>query len=241
MIKIDTSSTVESIFYRGTEVLDNRKFMDSQSQTSIKNKTSIFRWIIFLPAAFLIVVIVNLLLGLILVAVGLQNQIFLNGITSFVGGFLLVFFAGIFAPSKRIKISKIIFGIVVLLAVFSFIFAIFGVEVFAERVMPDRLSIPVFQILGALYAVFLVPSFVIRGTTLEQFWREIIALSTIVIIFGGILSIVGLITGIFAQAWTTFFLGVIVLSLGVLTWLFPYFHSFFRIKKFKKSVPTDTP
>jgi uncharacterized protein YacL len=127
--------------------------------------------------------------------------------------------------------------IITLLAILSFILAILGVEVFAERTMPGRLSIPVLQILGALYAMFLVPLFTIRGTTLEQLWREIVALGTTVMVFGGILSIVGLIIGITVRIWTTFFIGFIVLGMGIVTELFPYIHLFLRFQKTKKMTP----
>lgn len=204
--------------------------MDNQNQTSVKNKTGIFRWLIFLPLAILIAVVVNLLLGLILIGVGFQNQTFLDGMGAFVGTFLFVFSAGVLAPTKRDKVTLILFGIIVFLAILSFILTILGVEVFAERTMPNSLSIPVLQILGALYAVFLVPCFTTRGTTLERLWREIIALGTTVIVFGAILLIVGLVVGIIAGSWTTLFVGVVVLGIGTITWLFPYIHLFLRFK-----------
>lgn len=211
--------------------------MDNQDQIRVKNKTSIFRWLIFLPLAFLVAVVVNLVLGLILLGVGFQNQTFLDGVSAFVFSFLFVFSAGVFAPSKRARVTMILFGIIILLAILSFILAILGVEVFAERVMPNRLSIPVLQILGALYAVFLVPSLTTRGTILERLWREIIALGTTVVIFGGILSIVGLIVRIIAGTWTTLSVGVVVLGVGIITWLFPYIHPLLRVRRFKKMEP----
>lgn len=204
--------------------------MDNQNQTSVKNKTSIFRWLIFLPVAILIAIVVNLLLGLLLIKIGFQNQTFLDGVSAFVFSFLFVFSAGVLAPTKRDKVILILFGIIVFLAILSFILAILGVEVFTERTMPDRLSIPVLQILGALYAMFLVPCFTTRGTTLERLWREIIALGTTVVVFGAILLIVGLIVGIIAGSWTTLSVGVVVLGIGTITWIFPYIHLFLRVK-----------
>jgi hypothetical protein len=208
-----------------------------ENQTEIKNKPSAFRWLIFLPAAVLIATAVNLLLGLLLIVIGFQNQTFLDGVSAFVFSFLFVFSAGILAPAKHTKVATIFSVIITLLAILSFILAILGVEVFAERTMPGRLSIPVLQILGALYAMFLVPLFTIRGTTLEQLWREIVALGTTVMVFGGILSIVGLIIGITVRIWTTFFIGFIVLGMGIVTELFPYIHLFLRFQKTKKITP----
>ena len=204
--------------------------MDNQNQPEIKNKPSVFRWLIFLPVAILIAIVVNLLLGLLLIKIGFQNQTFLDSVSAFVFSFLFVFSAGMLAPAKHTKVATILFVIITLLAILSFILAILGVEVFAERTMPGRLSIPVLQILGVLYAMFLVPCFTTRGTTLERLWREIIALGTTVVVFGAILLIVGLIVGIIAGSWTTLSVGVVVLGIGTITWLFPYIHLFLRVK-----------
>jgi hypothetical protein len=208
--------------------------MDNQNQTEIKNKPNIFRWLIFLPSAVLIAIVVNLLLGLLLIKIGFQNQTLLDGVSAFIFSFLFVFSVGMLAPTKQTKVATILFVIIILLAILSFILAILGVEVFAERTMPSRLSIPLLQILGALYAVFLVPPFTIRGTTLERLWKEIVALGITVMIFGGILSIVGLIIGITVRTWATFFIGIIVLGMGIVTELFPYIHLFLRFQKAKK-------
>lgn len=218
-------------FFGSCVALHGSIMWHNQNQTTVKNKTGIFRWLIFLPLAILIAVVVNLLLGLILVGVGFHNQTFLDGVSAFVVTFLFVFSAGVLAPTKRDKVTLILFGIIVFLAILSFILAILGVEVFTERTMPDRLSIPVLQILGALYAMFLVPCFTTRGITLERLWREIIALGTTVVIFGGILLIVGIIVGIIAGSWTTLSVGVVVLGIGTITWLFPYIHLFLRVKR----------
>lgn len=208
--------------------------MDNQNQTEIKNKPSAFRWLIFLPAAVLIATAVNLLVGLLLIKIGFQNQTFLDSVSAFVFSFLFVFSAGILTPAKHTKVATIFFVIIILLAILSFILAILGVAVFAERTMPSRLSVSALQILGALYAMFLVPPFTIRGTTLERLWKETVALGTIVMLFGGILSIVGLIIGITVRAWATFFIGIIVLGMGIVTELFPYIHLFLRVQKAKR-------
>jgi len=209
-----------------------------ENQIEIKNRPSVFRWLIFLPAAFLIATVVNLILGLLLIKIGFQNQTFLDSLSAFVFSFLFVFSAGLLAPAKNTKIATILFVIITLLAILSFILSILGVKVFVERAMPSQLSIPIFQILGALYALFLIPSFTIRGTTLERLWKEIITLGIIVMLFGGILAVVGLIIGITVRTWTTFFIGVIVLGVGIVTELFPYIHLLLRIQKAKKDGPT---
>lgn len=204
----------------------------------VKNKMSIFRWLVFLPLAVLVAIIINLLLGLILIRVGFQNQTFLDGVSAFVFSFLFVFSAGFFAPSKHSRVAIILFGIIVFLAILSFILATLGVEVFTERAMPSRLSIPILQILGALYAMFLVPPLTTRGTTLEQLWKEIIALGTTVIILGGIISIAGLIIGIITMGWVTLSVGAVVLGIGIITWFFPYIHLFLRVRRLEKIAPS---
>lgn len=208
--------------------------MNNQNKIRVKSKWDILRWTLFLPMALLIAIIGNLLLGLILIGVGFGNQVFLDGVSAFVGSFLFVFSAGFFAPFKRTKVIGILFGIIVFLAILSFILAILGADVFVERVMPSRLSVPVLQILGALYAMFLIPPLTARGTILEQLWKEIVALGVTVMIFGGILLIAGLIIGIIVQTWTTLFVGIIVLGMGLVTELLPYIHLFWGVQKGKK-------
>jgi len=211
--------------------------MDNQNQTEIKNKPSALRWLIFLPAAILIAVVVSLFLDLLFVKIGFQNQTFLDGVSTFVFSFLFVFSAGMLAPAKHTKVATILSMIIILLVILGFILAILGVEAFIERTIQDTFSISVIQILGVLYAMFLVPPFTIRGSTLERLWKEIIALGTIVMIFGGILSIVGLIIGITIRTWATFFIGVIILGIGIVTELFPYIHLFLKFKKAKRMTP----
>jgi len=194
----------------------------------------IIRWILFLPLALLVAIVGNLLFGLGFIGVGLQNQIFLNGVSGFIFSFLLVFSAGIFAPSRHAVVAICLGGVLTLLAILSFVLAILGVHGFVERVMPDRLSIPVLQILGALYAVFLVPCFIVPGATLERFWQEVIALGTVVVIFGLILSTTGVIIGIVTRIWTTFAVGGIVMGMGITTWFFPYVHLFLRARRIRK-------
>lgn len=191
------------------------------------------RWLLFFPLALLIATLGNLVVGLAFMGVGLRNQIFLNGVSAFVFGFLLVLSCGILAPSKQARIAMVVCGVLASLAMLSFVLAILRVEGFVERIMPDRLSIPVLQILGALYAMFLVPCFTTPGTTLERLWREIISLGVVVMYFGGILSIVGLIMGGVTQAWATLAVGAVVLGIGIATWFFPFVHVFLRVKKIK--------
>jgi len=225
--------------------------MDNQNQTESKNRLCVvFRWLLFLPAAFLIANVVNLFLGLLVT--------FWDSVSAFVFSFVFVFSAGWLVPAQNTKVAIVLFLIITLLVILSFI-PIPGVVGFSESLRPGQLAITVSHILGALYAMFLIPAFTIRGATVERLWKQTTVLGTILMLFGGILSIVGFIIIITCQTrqeltnlllqlegfiiiitcqpWVTFFTGIIVLGIGIITKLFPYVHLFLRAQKAKKNAP----
>jgi hypothetical protein len=161
---------------------------------------------------------------------------FWDSVSAFVFSFVFVFSAGWLVPAQNTKVAIVLFLIITLLVILSFI-PIPGVVGFSESLMPGQLAITVSHILGALYAMFLIPAFTIRGATVERLWKQITVLGTILMLFGGILSIVGFIIIITCQTWTTFFTGIIVLGIGIITKLFPYVHLFLRAQKAKKNAP----
>ncbi len=94
-----------------------------------------------------------------------------------------------------------------------------------------KILTPVAQLLGALYALFILPLLVAANVTLDRVWREILALGVIVVWYGALVGIVGFVAGLFGSAWNGFWVGLSVLLVGVLTWLFPWIHRAIRMNK----------
>jgi len=161
-----------------------------------------------------------------------RNQSLIDSGSAFFGSFVLAFVAGLIAPTKRSKTTLAFASVIALLALLTFVLSVAtDIQVFADRRTLDKVLIPVSQILGALYAAFLFPPIIIRGTTLERFWRELIALGTVVVMIGILISVVGVFVGFFGRTWVGLTTGLGVFAVGVVTWLFPYCHLLFRIRK----------
>lgn len=190
----------------------------------------ILRWIVVAPLALLALMLGSLLGGFTFSIFG--NQSAVDSGSAFLGCFALVFVASFIAPVKRGKISLIFAGLIVLLALISLILSFTtSLEGFANQSVLLKVLIPVSQILGGLYAAFLLPPLVTPGTLLEQLWKEIIALGTVVVLFGIIISLGGLVTRVFTGTWVGVAIGLGVIALGGVTWLFPYAHLFLRVRK----------
>lgn len=194
------------------------------------NKKNVLGWLLFLPSAFGLQAVGSLALGLLFIGIGLKNQVFLDGVSAFVGNFLFTFCAGYFAPSKRIKITEIVFLITGFFAILSLILGLLGVYTSAQMPTPNSI-IPVLQIFGSMYAVVLFPPLITPHTTLDILWRKIAGLGGGTTFLGGIILIIGIVIGIIAKTWGVVFIGLIILVIGVITWLFPYIHLFLRMRK----------
>lgn len=181
----------------------------------------ILSWMLFLPAAFSIQAVVSLFLGLLLIGIGLSNQIFLDGVSAFIGMLLFTFFAGYFAPSNKIKVGGIIFWIVTGVAILSFILGILGVYTFVEMATPHTI-IPVLQILGAFYAIVLLPPFLIQDNNYDRLMGKVAGIGGGITGLGGVVSALGLVLGIIVSNWTTLVVGTVILGLGIVTWLIPW-------------------
>ncbi|HUD18943.1 MAG TPA: hypothetical protein VMR81_00670 [Patescibacteria group bacterium] len=201
----------------------------------IKMNMKIFKWILFLPAAFCIQAIVSILFGLIFYGIGLKNQVLFDSINAFVGAFLFVFFAGYLAPSKKTKVAEIIFWIEISLAILNLVLGFLGVYTFVKMETPNSI-IPVLQVLGALYAVTLVPILTTQGARLDQLWIAIAGLGGLIMFIGGAISILGIIIGLFSNHWMTLSVGAIVLGMGIITWLYPDIHLFLRVRRANKII-----
>jgi len=162
----------------------------------------------------------------------LLGQSAVNTSSAFFGSFAFVCAAGVIAPSHRSKVTLVAASLVSFLALLGFALSVFTtVEEFAALTTREKALIPVAQLLGSLYALFILPPLVTQGTTLERLWRELISLGTVVGMFGALVALIGLVLGLLGRGWVGLSVGIGVLFLGVLTWLFPFAHLSLRVNR----------
>lgn len=189
------------------------------------------RWILILPGAVLVGMIGSLVGGIVATPFG---QSAMDTSSAFFGTFAFVCASGVIAPSRRSKVTLVVASLFGLLALLRFSLSVFStVEEYAGLPTTEKVLIPIAQVLGSLYASFILPPFVTQGSTLERLWREIIALGTVVGTFGALIALIGLILGLLGREWFGLSAGIGVLFLGVLTWLFPFVHVTLRVKRAK--------
>lgn len=188
---------------------------------------SFVRWVLLLPGAVLTGVLGSLAGG---VAAMVFGQSAMDTTSAFLGSFMFTFVAGLIAPSWRAKTTSVAATLVAILAIGTFLLSSFStIQEFATLSVRERVLTPVAQILGALYALFLLPPLVTAGTTLERLWREFIPLSGIVALFGFVLAFAGVLAGLLGRGWFSLAVGIGVMVLGALTWLFPLVHMNLRV------------
>jgi len=160
------------------------------------------------------------------------NQTAMDSASAFFGCFALVFTAGFIAPSKRAKTTLVFVGLITLLALLSLIVSLTtNFEGLGDQPPLRKIIIPVSQILGGLYAAFILPPLITPGTLLEQLWKEISALGAVVVFFGIIICLGGFMARFFAGTWAGVVTGTGVIALGIATWFFPMVHLLFRMRK----------
>ena len=195
----------------------------------------VFRWLMVLPGSLLAAMLGSLAGGIVLRIFGSQSL--MDAGSAFLGSFSFAFAAGLIAPRKRSKTTLAFAVVIAFLALLAFVLSICtNIEGFADRRTLDKILIPVAQILGALYALVLLPPVVIPGTTLEQLWREINVLGATVVLLGILISLVGLLVGLLARTWVGLTTGLGVLAIGSATWLFPWIHLLLRFRRFEANM-----
>jgi hypothetical protein len=138
---------------------------------------------------------------------------------TFLGSVGFALAAGMIAPRHHAGVAMIIAAIVLLLAVTVFVLAHFtALEPYAN--MPDTLKalIPVAQILGGIYAVFWLQQLLARR--LEVLLRKMRQLVWSVGALGLLLTVAGLVNALANHQWLGFEVGLGVLGLAFLTWMF---------------------
>jgi hypothetical protein len=189
------------------------------------------RWILIVPLALVAGVAGSLAGGVVASPFG---QAAADTGSAFVGPFAFVFVAGLVAPSERQKVGMVAAALVTILALGTFVLSTFSnVEEFSQLSARARILTPVAQFLGAVYALFIFPPFVVVGTTLERLWREMLSLGILVAMFGAALAITGLVVRLSGHGWFVLVVGLGVLLLGAITWLFPFLQATLRVGKLR--------
>ena len=192
----------------------------------------VLRWLMVVPGAILAGMIGSISGGIALSV--FRNQALADAGSAFLGCFSLAFVAGLIAPSKRVKTTIVFACIIACTAALSFVISVaFDFKAFSSYTTLAKVLVPVAQILGALYALFLLPPVVIPNAKLEDLWREIRILGNFVFFFGILVSLVGLVVGLLGYSWVGLITGLGVITLGISTFIFPFIHLYFRVTKFE--------
>lgn len=187
----------------------------------------LLRWVVLLPAALLAGMAASLAGGFLVIPFG---QAAIDTASAFAGPFAFVCAAGLIAPARRRDVGVVTASLVAVLALGTFVLSTFtSVEEFSQLSERARILTPTAQLLGALYALFVFRPFVTPEATLEDLHRELLALAGVAAILGGALSVIGLVVGFVGRGWFVLGVGIGVLALAVVTWLFPFLHISLRV------------
>lgn len=189
----------------------------------------VLRWLLLAPGAILAGIVGSLAGG---IAASVFGQAAADTGSAFVGTFAFVFAACLISPSRRQRIGLVSASLVALLALGTVILStITTVEEFSRLSPRERVVTPVAQILGAIYALFIGLPVLTPGTTLEGLWREVVSLGSVVAMLGVLLAIVGAGAGVAGLGWLGLKVGLSVVLLGGITWVFPFMQMSFRARR----------
>jgi len=140
-------------------------------------------------------------------------------VATFFGSLAFILAAGIIAPRHRAVVAIIIASLVSVLAVTEFALSeSTSLEPYVNMPAALKVLIPVAQILGGIYAVFWLQQML--ASRLEVLLRKMRQLVLSVGALGLLLMIVGLVNVLVNHHWLVFGVGLGVLGLAFLTWLF---------------------
>jgi len=159
----------------------------------------VLRWLMVVPVAVLASMLGSLVGGIAFTIFGSQSL--MDAGSAFVGSLVLVFVAGLIAPSRRTKTALVFLCIIVVLALLSFVLSVAtNIEEFADRPALDKLLIPLAQILGGFCAIFLFLFTIMPGAALKESWVATVP----ALAFGSVFFIVAYIGGLALHVWTCF-------------------------------------
>ena len=186
-------------------------------------KLKLIRWLLLLPGAFLCLMIGSLVGG---VAVIFLGQTAVDTSSAFFASFGFVYGAGLIAPSRRSGVRIAACGVTTVLASLSFILGVYtSIPEFSDLPIRDKVQLPVAQLLGALYAMFLAPLLPGSAAEREGVWRNATWLGAGVTLLGVPITIAGLITGPMEGIWVGVEVGGGVVLLGIMTLFLSIFKS----------------
>lgn len=175
------------------------------------------RWIALFPVAIFALMFGSLAGGIIAGAFGQDFSYVGSG---FFGSFCFVFAACAMAPYKKATTGQISSLMLAVLAMGTVILGNFT-DIPDFHDLPDisKVTVPVFQIVGALYAMFIALPLTLKAGTAEIFGRELAGASTMVVMLGILVSSLGAAVGFLGAGWLTFMTGLVTAGLGIMTWV----------------------
>lgn len=175
------------------------------------------RWIALIPVAIVALMFGSLAGGIIASAFGQDISYVGSG---FFGSFFFVSTACAMAPYKKARAGQISSLMLAVLAMGTVILGNFT-EIPEFHDLPDisKVTVPVFQIVGALYAMFIALPLILKAGTAEIFGRELAGASTVVVMLGVLVSSIGVVVGFLGAGWLTFMTGLVIVGLGIMTWV----------------------
>lgn len=175
------------------------------------------RWIVMIPLSLVALVLGSFIGGIIGSIFGQSSADVGSG---FLGSFAFVFAACAVAPINRARVGQVAALLVVALALGTVLLSnMTDIPEFRDLSDVSKTTVPVFQIVGALYAMFIALPIVLKAGTLEIFGRELAASSIIVLIFGILVATLGAVLGILGLGWLALQSGLFVIGLGAITWV----------------------
>jgi hypothetical protein len=134
--------------------------------------------------------------------------------------------AGLIAPAQRTVVTIVLASIVSLLAVTAFVLSEFtSLEPYSKMTDSLKVLIPVAQILGGIYAIFWLQQ--LLASKLDYLLRKMRQLVLCVASLGLLITFVGLVIGIVSRHWVGFGIGLGIVSLALVTWLWQKLNVFF--------------
>lgn len=178
---------------------------------------NLLRWIMLVPISVLALMAGSFLGGVALSVFG-QNAADVG--SGFFGPFSLVFAACAVAPGKRANVGRFAAFLIVVLALGTVVLSKFNtIPEFYELSDVEKTVVPVFQVIGAIYAMFISLPVVYKSATAEDFGRELAGASSITIMLGLAVGVVGVVSVMFGGGWLALIAGMAATGLGAITWM----------------------
>lgn len=206
-------------------------------QSVLSKIINILNWLLFLPVAFGLQAIFIVLLSSLFVLVGLNSQLFLDSVSAFLGTFLIILLSSYFAPSNKIKVGEVLCWIFLSLSIIGTLLIVFNIYSLVNMEKPN-IIVPILQMTGTIYAGTFFPYLILKKYSYDTFLGKIAGLGGGTTFLGGLIIFIGFILKLFTNRWETFDAGKVVISLGIITWAYPWIILYISTKKAIKEINT---